>query len=171
LVGYLTAGATPVWRLGSFAVLSLLYRAEVSADHRPAWDQLISTWAALKGADAGDLQQPGRHRADQGGELSLELVGLDLEGPDALGGGPQRPHGGLVLQRPGWPWPQAGAIVDLAGGVTAAELGSQLLGSADDQGLSWPTAATRAWVAQRRVVSSTRRASRWPRRRGMARRS
>jgi hypothetical protein len=32
LVGYLTAGATPVWLLGSFAVPSLLYRAEVSAD-------------------------------------------------------------------------------------------------------------------------------------------
>jgi hypothetical protein len=32
LVGYLTAGATPVWLLGSFAVLSLLYRAEASAD-------------------------------------------------------------------------------------------------------------------------------------------
>ena len=32
LVGYLTAGATPVWLLGSFAVLSLLYRAKVSAD-------------------------------------------------------------------------------------------------------------------------------------------
>jgi hypothetical protein len=31
LVGYLTAGATPVW-LGSFAVLSLLYRADISAD-------------------------------------------------------------------------------------------------------------------------------------------
>jgi hypothetical protein len=36
LVGYLTAGATPVWLLGSFAVLSLLYRAEVSADQSPA---------------------------------------------------------------------------------------------------------------------------------------
>ena len=32
LVGYLTAGATPVWLLGSFAVLSLLYRADTSAD-------------------------------------------------------------------------------------------------------------------------------------------
>jgi hypothetical protein len=31
LVGYLTAGATPVWLLGSFAVLSLLYRADISA--------------------------------------------------------------------------------------------------------------------------------------------
>jgi hypothetical protein len=36
LVGYLTAGATPVWLLGSFAVLSLLYRAEVSATQAPA---------------------------------------------------------------------------------------------------------------------------------------
>jgi hypothetical protein len=35
LVGYLTAGATPVWLLGSFAVLSLLYRAEVSAAPSP----------------------------------------------------------------------------------------------------------------------------------------
>ena len=35
LVGYLTAGATPVWLLGSFAVLSLLYRAEASADPAP----------------------------------------------------------------------------------------------------------------------------------------
>jgi hypothetical protein len=36
LVGYLTAGATPVWLLGSFAVLSLLYRADTSADPAPA---------------------------------------------------------------------------------------------------------------------------------------
>jgi hypothetical protein len=31
LAGYLTAGATPVWLLGSFAVLSLLYRAQLPA--------------------------------------------------------------------------------------------------------------------------------------------
>jgi hypothetical protein len=36
LVGYLTAGATPTWLLGSFAVLSLLYRADVSATQAPA---------------------------------------------------------------------------------------------------------------------------------------
>src|ERR687894_277501 len=36
LVGYLTAGATPVWLLGSFAVLSLLYRTPAPAD--PAVD-------------------------------------------------------------------------------------------------------------------------------------
>jgi hypothetical protein len=31
LVGYVTAGATPVWLLGSFAVLSLLYRSQLPA--------------------------------------------------------------------------------------------------------------------------------------------
>jgi hypothetical protein len=37
LVGYLTAGATPVWLLGSFAVLSLLYRAQLpDVDHDQA---------------------------------------------------------------------------------------------------------------------------------------
>jgi hypothetical protein len=62
LVGYLTAGATPVWLLGSFAVLSLLYRtdisatqattaAEVSAGQAPA-----SAEVALSSAEA---QQPG----------------------------------------------------------------------------------------------------------------
>jgi hypothetical protein len=30
-----TAGATPVWLLGSFAVLSLLYRADTSATQAP----------------------------------------------------------------------------------------------------------------------------------------
>jgi len=36
MVGYLTAGATPVWLLGSFAVLSLLYRTPTPTD--PAAD-------------------------------------------------------------------------------------------------------------------------------------
>ena len=35
LVGYLTAGATPVWLLGSFAVLSLLYRTSTPASDDP----------------------------------------------------------------------------------------------------------------------------------------
>jgi uncharacterized membrane protein len=35
LVGYVTAGATPVWLLGSFAVLSLLYRSQLPTDRRP----------------------------------------------------------------------------------------------------------------------------------------
>jgi hypothetical protein len=40
LVGYLTAGATPVWLLGSFAVLSLLYRAQLPARLDLADDEL-----------------------------------------------------------------------------------------------------------------------------------
>jgi hypothetical protein len=50
LVGYLTAGATPVWLLGSFAVLSLLYRAEVSATLAPAPAE-VSAAATQPGAE------------------------------------------------------------------------------------------------------------------------
>src|SRR6266545_2346223 len=39
LVGYVTAGATPVWLLGSFAVLSLLYRAQLPEVPAVAVDQ------------------------------------------------------------------------------------------------------------------------------------
>jgi hypothetical protein len=42
LVGYLTAGATPVWLLGSFAVLSLLYRTPAPATD-PVADAEAST--------------------------------------------------------------------------------------------------------------------------------
>ena len=54
LVGYLTAGATPVWLLGSFAVLSLLYRAELSADPAPAVAEISAvpaSAAAVVGAE------------------------------------------------------------------------------------------------------------------------
>src|SRR5215216_7238461 len=39
LVGYLTAGATPVWLLGSFAVLSLLYRTPAPTEPADVEDQ------------------------------------------------------------------------------------------------------------------------------------
>ena len=45
LVGYLTAGATPVWLLGSFAVLSLLYRADqapASAKVQPSGAEVLT---------------------------------------------------------------------------------------------------------------------------------
>src|SRR5512132_1517598 len=45
LVGYLTAGATPVWLLGSFAVLSLLYRTPTPAPADPAADAQEPTGA------------------------------------------------------------------------------------------------------------------------------
>jgi hypothetical protein len=62
LVGYLTAGATPVWLLGSFAVLSLLYRTPTPAnaaagveDQEPAAgeskrERARAAYAALVGA-------------------------------------------------------------------------------------------------------------------------
>ena len=49
LVGYLTAGATPVWLLGSFAVLSLLYRTPTPAAE-PADDTEDQELAAGEGA-------------------------------------------------------------------------------------------------------------------------
>ena len=48
LVGYVTAAATPVWLLGSFAVLSLLYRTNASADPAPG--------SAEAGADPAPLR-------------------------------------------------------------------------------------------------------------------
>jgi hypothetical protein len=59
LVGYVTAGATPVWLLGSFAVLSLLYRtptdpAAATEDQEPAGEskreRARQAYAALRAA-------------------------------------------------------------------------------------------------------------------------
>jgi hypothetical protein len=54
LVGYLTAGATPVWLLGSFAVLSLLYRA----DQAPAAAEASAEQAPASAAGAPSSAQP-----------------------------------------------------------------------------------------------------------------
>ena len=56
LVGYLTAGATPVWLLGSFAVLSLLYRADTSADAGAAAAEVSADPATA--AAAGSAERP-----------------------------------------------------------------------------------------------------------------
>ena len=55
LVGYLTAGATPVWLLGSFAVLSLLYRADTSADAGAAAAEV----SAERPPSSAEAPQPG----------------------------------------------------------------------------------------------------------------
>jgi hypothetical protein len=55
LVGYLTAGATPVWLLGSFSVLSLLYRADTSADPAAASAEV----SAEQPPASAEAQQPG----------------------------------------------------------------------------------------------------------------
>jgi hypothetical protein len=74
LVGYVTAGATPVWLLGSFAVLSLLYRAgqptrPTTAQARPpataggvraagGWAPATPAQAAAPGLAARPAAQP-----------------------------------------------------------------------------------------------------------------
>jgi hypothetical protein len=62
LVGYLTAGATPVWLLGSFAVLSLLYRADLSADSAMTTAEVIAEPAPASAAvvpSSAEAHQPG----------------------------------------------------------------------------------------------------------------
>jgi hypothetical protein len=66
LVGYVTAGATPVWLLGSFAVLSLLYRAgTTSATPTPTSAEQPTAGAGRSSPGAGQApasaepQRPG----------------------------------------------------------------------------------------------------------------
>jgi hypothetical protein len=54
LVGYVTAGATPVWLLGSFAVLSLLYRATLPTP--------TGTGPASDAGPPGPVGEPGGKR-------------------------------------------------------------------------------------------------------------
>jgi hypothetical protein len=60
MVGYLTAGATPVWLLGSFAVLSLLYRADTSADPEAGAAE-ISAEAEQPGAEVLSKRAQAEH--------------------------------------------------------------------------------------------------------------
>jgi hypothetical protein len=56
LVGYVTAGATPVWLLGSFAVLSLLYRAQLPVRLDVDHDQAV-TEPSLSVGEAGGKRE------------------------------------------------------------------------------------------------------------------
>jgi hypothetical protein len=82
LVGYLTAGATPVWLLGSFAVLSLLYRADTSAD--PA------AGAAAVGAEpspaSAELQRPGAEVLTKRAQAERVYAELSAEGAPVSAG-------------------------------------------------------------------------------------
>jgi hypothetical protein len=76
LVGYLTAGATPVWLLGFFAVLSLLYRAEVSADLAAAAAE-VSAQQAPAGAE---VQQPGAAVLSKRAQAERAFAQLSADG-------------------------------------------------------------------------------------------
>jgi hypothetical protein len=66
LVGYVTAGATPVWLLGSFAVLSLLYRADTSATQ--------ATTAAEPGAECSSHSADPASSSANGQRLGAEVL-------------------------------------------------------------------------------------------------
>jgi hypothetical protein len=70
LVGYLTAGATPVWLLGSFAVLSLLYRADLNADPATAVAE-GSAEPVTTAAEVGADRSPASTQAPQSGAVVL----------------------------------------------------------------------------------------------------
>lgn len=89
LVGYRTAGATPVWLLGLFAVLSLLYRADTSgtqtqaaaggsAERRPA-----SADPALRRAEA---QQPGAEGLTKRAQAERIYAALSADGAPVSAG-------------------------------------------------------------------------------------
>jgi hypothetical protein len=76
LVGYVTAGATPVWLLGSFAVLSLLYRAgqptrpntvPARPPSQPSAARAAGGWAPATPAQATAPGLPGRPPAQPAG--------------------------------------------------------------------------------------------------------
>jgi hypothetical protein len=69
LVGYLTAGATPVWLLGSFAVLSLLYRAGTSGAQAPLGAEPADRGTGLPAA--GAEQALSGAEAEQSGDPAL----------------------------------------------------------------------------------------------------
>jgi hypothetical protein len=70
LVGYLTAAATPVWLLGSFAVLSLLYRAgTTSGAQAPLGSERAETGAGIPALGAD--QAPSGAEAEQSGAAAL----------------------------------------------------------------------------------------------------
>jgi hypothetical protein len=82
LVGYLTAGATPVWLLGSFAVLSLLYRAEVSAD--PA--AIPAEGSAEQHPASAELQQPGAEVLTKRAQAERAYAHLSATGAEVSAG-------------------------------------------------------------------------------------
>jgi hypothetical protein len=76
LVGYLTAGATPVWLLGSFAVLSLLYRADTSADPAAA----AAASSAEQAPASAEVQQQGAEVLTKRAQAERAYAELSADG-------------------------------------------------------------------------------------------
>jgi hypothetical protein len=82
LVGYLTAGATPVWLLGSFAVLSLLYRADTSADPAKA----AAEGSAERPLVSADLQDSGAEVLTKRAQAERVFADLSADGAPVSAG-------------------------------------------------------------------------------------
>ena len=82
LVGYLTAGATPVWLLGSFAVLSLLYRAEASADPAAAAAEVGAEQAPI----SAEVHPPGAEVLTRRAQAERAWVELSATGAPVSAG-------------------------------------------------------------------------------------
>jgi hypothetical protein len=76
LVGYVTAGATPVWLLGSFAVLSLLYRADTSADPAAA----AAASSAEQAPASAEVQQQGAEVLTKRAQAERAYAELSADG-------------------------------------------------------------------------------------------
>jgi hypothetical protein len=82
LVGYLTAGATPVWLLGSFAVLSLLYRADTSAGQAPT----AAEASAGQAPASAEGQPPGAEVLTKRAQAERIYVDLSADGAPVSAG-------------------------------------------------------------------------------------
>jgi hypothetical protein len=79
LVGYLTAGATPVWLLGAFAVLSLLYRAEKApAAAEPSAEQVPPSAAGAP--NSTQIQQSGAEVLTKRAQAERAYATLSADG-------------------------------------------------------------------------------------------
>jgi hypothetical protein len=97
LVGYVTAGATPVWLLGSFAVLSLLYHTSAtpqpsSAEFQPSGAEFQPSGADSSAAPLTTSADPAPSSAEHewsGADSSAESL-TPSAGPALTGADPQR---------------------------------------------------------------------------------
>jgi hypothetical protein len=111
-----------------------------AAGMRPADQQL----GGAEGTNAGQLQQPGRDRANQPIDLAFQQLGLGDQGVDALGGAAQGQRGHALLQRLG------GLPVTAAAGSGRLVGGQGVVGGADSVdrvGLGGRASGEATWAA------------------------
>lgn len=72
---------------------------------------------------------------DQGKDLLLKVLGLNLQGLDLLGGGSKGPCCHPVLKVLGRAVPELGTVGDLGRAFEFPQLGAEVVGRGDDQGL------------------------------------